>query len=83
MTDPTETPWDKRLGCEVVSLTYDFCSGTGELFLPDRNCCDMTGCVKMFESIDPQVSTIKTYSGDKPDTAYRKEGAEWKALRPS
>lgn len=78
-----EVLYDERLMCEVVSLVYDFRRRTGELYLPDANCCDMTGCVELFEAIDPKVVAIDTRSGDRADTAYRKEGAEWKAFLPS
>jgi hypothetical protein len=83
MSKPTSAPWDERLKCHVVSLAYDCCSHTGQLYLLDGDCCDMTGCVALFKGIDPKVTAINTYSGDKADTVYRKEGTEWKALLPS
>lgn len=43
----------------------------------------MTGCVGLFEAIDPNIVAINTHSGDRADTAYRKAGAEWKAFLPS
>jgi hypothetical protein len=64
MSKPTRAAWDKRLMCNVVSLTYDFRSHMGQLYLLDRDCCDMTGWVALFEGIDPKVTAIKTYSGD-------------------
>ena len=79
----SRTSWDERLKCGVVSLAYDFRSRTGQLYLPDGHCCDMTGCIALFQAIDPDVTAIKTYSGDKADTAYRKKGTEWKALLSS
>jgi hypothetical protein len=83
MSNPRSAAWDERLKCHVVSLAHDFRSHTGQLHLPDGDCCDMTGCVALFEGIDPQVTAINTYSGDKADTVYRKEGTEWNALLPS
>jgi hypothetical protein len=81
----SRTSWDERLMCGVVSLAYDFCRRTGQLYLPDGHCCDMTGCITLFQAIDPDVTAINTYSSDKADTAYRKKGTEWKAraLLPS
>ena len=75
--------WNDRLMCNVVSLTYDFRSHTGQLYLSDGDCCDMTGCVAIFEGIEPKVTAINTHSGDQSDTMYRKEGTEWRALLPS
>ena len=83
MSKPTRAQWDQRLKCDVVSLAYDFRSHTGQLYMPDGNCCHMPGCVTLFESIDPKVTAIDTHSGDKADTVYRKDGTEWNALRPS
>jgi hypothetical protein len=83
MSKPTRAAWDERLKCSVVSLAYDFRSHTGQLYLFDSDCCDMTGCVALFEKIDSKVTAINTYSGDQPDTEYRKEGTEWSALLPS
>lgn len=77
-----ESRYDERLMCEVISLSYDFGTQTAELYLPATNCCDMTGCVELFEAIDPKVVAINTHSGDRIDTAYRKAGAEWKAYGP-
>ncbi len=64
-------------------MAYDFRSHTGQLYLLDGDCCDMTGCVALFEGTDPKVTAINTYSGDKADTVYRKEGTGWNALLPS
>ena len=81
MTDVMQACWDERLVCEVLSLRHDFRRHAGQLFLPEGNGCDMTGCVRMFEAIDPQVSLIDVHVGEAPDTTYRREGAAWKALR--
>jgi len=83
MSKPTRAAWDERLMCHVFSLTYDFCNHTGQLCLLDADCCDMRGCVALFEGIDPKVTTINTFAGDRADTVYRKEGTEWNVLLPS
>jgi hypothetical protein len=82
MSKPTRAAWDERLKCSVVSLAYDFRSHTGQLYLLDGDCCDMTGCVALFGEIDPKVTAINTYSGDQADTVYHKKGTEWSALLP-
>lgn len=82
-----KTKYNKQLMCSVVSLIYDFPGHYGHIFFPDCNCCDMAGCINMFEAIDPCVTQIITFSGSKPDTIYIKESAtgqsrkngEWKA----
>ena len=55
------------LGCEVDRLEYDFNKRIGRLFMPKDNCCDMSGCVAMFERIDPHVKRIETFAAGKPD----------------
>ena len=54
------SPWDERLQCGVVSLAYDFRSHTGQLYLPEGHCCDMTGCIALFEAIDPNVVALRS-----------------------
>ncbi len=83
MSRMTGVTWNERLKCGVVSLAYDFGSHTGQLHLPDGDCCDMTGCVALFQGIDPKVTAIHTHSGGQADTVYRKGGTEWNALLPS
>jgi hypothetical protein len=82
MSKPTRALWDERLKCQVASLTYDFRAHKGQLYLLDGDCCDMTGCVALFEGIDSKVTAISTFFGDKADTMYCKERKEWKALLP-
>lgn len=74
---------DERLKCGVISLSYDFCTHTGQLKLPETHCCNMPGCVALFEAIDSEVIAIETYSGNERDTEYRRTGDEWKAYLPS
>lgn len=83
MTDPLSELWDERLMCRVLSLTYDFRSQTGRLHMADGDCCDMEGCVALFQGIDPQATTIKTFSGSIPDMIYHKHGGDWSALVPA
>lgn len=83
MSKSAKAAWDERLQCRVVSLAYDFRSHMGQLYLLDGDCCDMTGCIALFEGIDPKVTTINTHSGDQADTMYHKEGTVWSALLPS
>jgi hypothetical protein len=83
LDDSDREVWDERLKCHVVSLDYDFRIHAGELFLTDGGCCDRTGCLKLFEAIDPDVQLIDTYSGAKADAVFRKEGSMWITLLPS
>lgn len=75
-------PDDARLQCEVLSLTYDFAARYGDLRMHEGDCCDMTGCVALFEAIDPGVLIIQTWSGRALDTAYMRQTAKtpWIAL---
>jgi hypothetical protein len=50
--------------------------------MDEGNCCDMRGCIELFERIDPEVRTIYTFAGDEPDTIYKREGKEWHAFMP-
>jgi hypothetical protein len=83
MNRPTRAVLDERLMCHVVSLAYDFRNHTGQLYVGDGECCDMSGCVALFEGIDPEVKAVNTFAGDQADTAYRKKGNDWSVIPPS
>ena len=72
-----------KLQCTVIGVAYDFPSQTGRLIMTPGACCDMSGCIALFERIDPQVRRIETFSGDKPDTAYTYsfDEGKWSARR--
>lgn len=40
--------------------------------MPELNCCDGPGCIRLFKKIDPAVSKVVAFSGGKPDMVYAK-----------
>jgi|SRR6516165_10288262 hypothetical protein len=68
------------LGSFVRSLAYSFEAKKGRLDMPPVSCCDMNGCIELFRTIDPEVCRIETYSGGLPDTAYERDGKQWRAI---
>ena len=76
-----KTEWDERLMCGVERLSYDFATRKGVVVFPRGDCCDFRGCLRLFEAIDPGVVAIDTWSGDRPDTIYRKRGGTWESGR--
>jgi hypothetical protein len=73
--------WTHRnLLCEPIRLEYDFQRREGYLWMAEGNCCDMPGCIEIFEAIDDEVLKIQTFAGSNPDTVYtRKDRGDWKA----
>lgn len=69
------------LQCSVSNLSYDFTTRTGYLNMPDGVCTDMSGCIRLFEKIDPDVRTIRTFAGNEEDTAYHRTDGVWEADR--
>jgi hypothetical protein len=67
------------LMCEIKSLSYDFDEKVGTLVMEDGDCCDMAGCIALFEAIDPAVKGIATISGEQPDTMYVRSASGWVA----
>jgi hypothetical protein len=65
--------------CYVETLQYDFTTREGVLKMGDDSCADMMGCVRLFQSIDPEVTLISTFNKSGPDTRYAYEGNSWKA----
>lgn len=83
-TKKPKSPWNECLVCHVCRLAYNFVEKTGELWLPNGHCCDMSGCIELFQRIDEDVQKITTYSGDKPDTIYKYnvgDSGRWDAVR--
>jgi hypothetical protein len=74
--------WNNDLWCHPESMEYDFKSNTGVLRMPPVECCDMSGCIKMFKKIDPRVKRINTISGKYWDMIYILTGDEWKSFLP-
>jgi hypothetical protein len=50
------------LVCEVSALSYDFETQTGKLDMAPSQCCDMAGCVELFEKIDADVRPLPATS---------------------
>ncbi len=71
-----------EMQCCVRALQYDFEHRRAVVLLEENSCTDMTGCVNTVKKLDPRVQEIRTYAGDKPDTAYRLIEGEWRAVRP-
>lgn len=67
--------------CGVLSVHYDVPTRSGYLMMADGHCCDMSGCIREFERIDPDVVRIATFSGEAEDTQYHKRPAGWVAYR--
>ena len=82
MSDSEEIYFDERLVCYAKTIEYDFNNHSGSLYIDKHGCCDMTGCIRLFKSIDPLVTEILTYSSDEKDTSYRKNDLKWFACRP-
>jgi hypothetical protein len=72
----------RDLGCAVHEIRYDVRRRrTGTLLMPENNCCDMRGCIKLFEAIATDVDRIYTFVGGEPDTVYFKKSNKWEAGR--
>lgn len=68
------------LMCHPMRLTYDFGAHAGIIALKDGDCCDMKGCIALFERIDAAVERIETFSGRNRDTVYALRDGRWDAL---
>lgn len=83
-THVTPEGWVYRadVQCHVKVLEYDFAKRRGTLKMEDGSCTDMMGCVRLFQAIDPNVSDILTFSGERRDTRYMRSGEDWRAFGP-
>jgi hypothetical protein len=73
--------FDNRTKCDLSGLTYDFETRQGELFMGPMSAADMTGSIRIFEAIDPEVvfiQTLRVQPGDiVKDTAYVRNDDGW------
>ena len=60
-----------ELVCDVRGMAYDFDRHLGTLLLASEDCCDMRGCIELFEKVDPEVQRIEIFAGE-----------EWQAVQP-
>jgi hypothetical protein len=63
----------RELMTEVLRIDYDVRTRRGRVFMAEGCCVDMTGTIRLFKRIDPQVKAIDTFAGELPDTCYRRE----------
>lgn len=77
------TPFHDGMKCHVLRIEYDFVSQIGILYMPPVCCCDMQGCIDLFEAIDPKVDQIRTFGGDRQDTSYHLVAGIWEARMPA
>ena len=69
---------DNNLCCHLTKMTVT--DDEVNLHFPDGECCDMGAAIKLATCATPSVLRIQTWSGEKRDTGYIKEGSEWKSL---
>lgn len=72
----------RLLQCRAKDVRYDFDRKTGMLVMAAGDCCDMSGCISLFENIDPDVERIRTVSGAEEDTSYFRSEFGWVARHP-
>lgn len=81
--DLREPRFDRRLGCYVHAVFYDFDARFGRLHMDELSSCNMPDCIELFLAIDPECRLIETFQlGSKPDTIYRLVRGEWQAFMP-
>lgn len=68
------------LRCDVVQLSYDFDKRVGRLDIAANQACDLGGCSRLFEAIDPHVEYVEVFSGGKSDGIYRRGPHGWDSV---
>lgn len=61
-----------------VRIEYNTATRTGLIRMSPHCCADMTGAIRLFVAIDPQVVLIHTFAGERPDVSYRNDGPIWR-----
>jgi hypothetical protein len=71
--------WNDTLKCALDNVDIED-ENTVTFYLPEGQCVDMTGAIKIATMLSSRVKTINTYSGKEADTRYVRKGKEWQAL---
>ena len=71
--------WCSVLACEWISWAV-VGDGILRLDMPEYQCCDMRGAIKIAQVLCPLVRRIDTYAGGALDITYSRRGGEWVAL---
>jgi hypothetical protein len=72
--------WSKDLVCDWHSWEVNKTNPSAlVLRLAPGQCCDMAGAIRVAQRLMPEVEAISTYSGDKPDVTYSRQGKDWQA----
>lgn len=83
MSDAEKWRFHPDLQCFVLELRYDYEQRIGIATLGnDQSCTDMSGCIKTFKAIDPEVRQIQTFAarGAKADVVYTRDNeGKWNA----
>jgi hypothetical protein len=72
--------WSDLLQCFVLTVYYDPEAQCGDLHLPDRSWCDMSGCIALFQRLDPEVQQIQVWERSDRTNLYRRVGKRWEAM---
>ena len=68
----------------ALATTWDLWAarrpGELTLWMPKGACCDMDGAVRVGTFLMPEVTVIRTFSGMRADTMYRKVDDKWEAF---
>ena len=69
-SDELQCCWDKWVFIDPTKL---------ELYLPEYNCTDMGGCIRVAKALMPKVNMITVFEAGVLTTNYKKIGGKWKA----
>jgi hypothetical protein len=75
--------YDDRFQCFVQRVEYDFTTRAGHLVMNEHECTDMSGCIGVFELVDPEVKIIRTtQASGRRDTIYLRVANGWESRIP-
>jgi hypothetical protein len=72
--------WNDTLKCALDNVDIED-ENTVTFYLPEGQCVDMTGAIKIATMLSSRVKTINTYSGKEADTGYMRRRTSWQAFR--
>lgn len=66
----------------VARIEYLVEQRMGRLYLPDGYSVNMSGAIRLFTDIDPEVKRVEVFSGTLPEGVYKIVAGEWEYFKP-
>ncbi len=76
--NPPYSVYHPDLQCGLGRMEINFVLNRVAMYLPDDECADMGGAIRVALAVCPGCETVATYSGGRISMLYIRDGEEWR-----